>query len=217
MSAWFAGIVHGVVVQMTASAGPAGSAASAERRRELVAVGVVERKRDVDRDVVAVLVFDFRFGERAAAVEAPVHRLQAAIDEALLQQLAQRADLVGLVPVRHRRVRMVPVAEHAEALEVRLLPHDLLVGVGAREAAAFPRPGCACRAPSRSAPRSACRGSPSPARTARRSRRACLLLTTTSFRILLTAWPMWMSLFAYGGPSCSTKRGRPADAARIAS
>ena len=30
-----------------------------------------------------------------------------------------------------------------------------------------------------------------------------------SFRILLTAWPMWMSPLAYGGPSCSTKRGRP--------
>ena len=44
-----------------------------------------------------------------------------------------------------------------------------------------------------------------------------LLLTMTSLRILLTACPMWMSPFAYGGPSCSTKRGRPAAAARIAS
>ena len=38
--------------------------------------------------------------------------------------------------------------------------------------------------------------------------------TTMSLRILLTAWPMWMSPFAYGGPSCSTKRGRPCAAAR---
>ena len=36
-----------------------------------------------------------------------------------------------------------------------------------------------------------------------------LLLTMMSLRILLTAWPMWMSPFAYGGPSCRTKRGRP--------
>ena len=42
------------------------------------------------------------------------------------------------------------------------------------------------------------------------------LLTMMSFRILLNACPMWRSLFAYGGPSCSTKRGRPRDAARIA-
>src|SRR5438094_350990 len=33
-------------------------------------------------------------------------------------------------------------------------------------------------------------------------------LTMMSFRILLTAWPIWMSPLAYGGPSCSTKRGR---------
>jgi hypothetical protein len=30
-----------------------------------------------------------------------------------------------------------------------------------------------------------------------------------SLRILLTAWPMWIAPFAYGGPSCSTKLGRP--------
>jgi isoleucyl-tRNA synthetase len=29
-------------------------------------------------------------------------------------------------------------------------------------------------------------------------------LTVMSFRILLTAWPMWIAPLAYGGPSCST-------------
>ncbi len=42
-------------------------------------------------------------------------------------------------------------------------------------------------------------------------------LTTMSFRILLTAWPRWMSPFAYGGPSCRMNFGRPWLAARILS
>ena len=43
----------------------------------------------------------------------------------------ERADLVGLVAEVHRAVRMVPVAEHAEALEVGRLLVDLLGRVGA--------------------------------------------------------------------------------------
>ena len=37
-----------------------------------------------------------------------------------------------------------------------------------------------------------------------------------SLRILLAAWPMWIAPFAYGGPSCSTKRGRPRATLRAA-
>jgi hypothetical protein len=37
---------------------------------------IVERKAHVDRDVCFVFVFDFRFGQRRTAIEAPVHRLQ---------------------------------------------------------------------------------------------------------------------------------------------
>ena len=60
------------------------------------------------------------------AIEAPVDRLQSAIQVAFFEQLAERANLVGLVAVVHRRVRMIPVAEDAEPLEVLLLPLDLL-------------------------------------------------------------------------------------------
>jgi len=117
---------------------PAKIASMEARARTLgwvpIPVGVVERECNVDRDVLPVLVFDLCFGQSAAAVEAPVHRLQAAIDVSLLEKLAQRAYFIRLVPVRHRRVRMIPVAEHAQALEVRLLAHDLLAGIGACEA-----------------------------------------------------------------------------------
>ena len=94
---------------------------------------------DVDRDVDAVLVLDFGLGQRALAVEAPVDGLQAAVQEALLQDSPERADLVGLVLERHRRVGMVPVAQHAQALEAFLLLHDLLIGIGAREPLRFRR------------------------------------------------------------------------------
>ena len=91
-----------------------------------------ERKADVDRRIDAVGVLDLGLGQRRAAVEAPVHRLQAAVDVALAQDRAERAQLVGLVGEGHRQVRIVPVAEHAEPDEVLLLALDLLAGVGAR-------------------------------------------------------------------------------------
>ncbi len=96
-------------------------------------VVIREREADVDRDVLAVLVLDLRLGQRRAAIEAPVHRLEAAVDVALLEQPAQRADLVRLVAEGHGEVGVVPVAQHAEPLEVLLLPLDLLGRVGARE------------------------------------------------------------------------------------
>ena len=36
-----------------------------------------------------------------------------------------------------------------------------------------------------------------------------------SLSILFTAWPIWMSPFAYGGPSCRMNLGLPLFAARI--
>ena len=96
-------------------------------------VGLREGEADVDRQVLAVLVFDLGLGERRAAVEAPVDRLQAAVDVALGEQRAERADLVGFVAVGHGQVGVVPVAEHAQALEVDLLALDLLGRVGAAQ------------------------------------------------------------------------------------
>ena len=90
-----------------------------------------EGEHHVDGRIGLVLVLDFRFGKRRAAVETPVHRLQAAKHIALLKDLRERADLAGLVDEVHRLVRIVPVAEHAQAPETRLLLLDLLAGVGA--------------------------------------------------------------------------------------
>ena len=84
---------------------------------------------DIDggRDLVGV--FDLGLGQRRAAVEAPVHRLHAAGQVAVGDDLGQRTDLVRFEAEIERLVRVVPVADHAQALEVPALEVDLRLGV----------------------------------------------------------------------------------------
>ena len=97
--------------------------------RQLFRLGELEP--DVDGGIAFFRVFHFRLGQRRLAVEAPVDGLQAAVDIAFFQQLAQRAQLVGFIAVRHGQVGVVPLAEHAQANKILLLALDLHVGVGA--------------------------------------------------------------------------------------
>ena len=101
----------------------------AEGRGQLVGLGAEEA--DVDRLRLLVGVLDLELGQRRAAVEAPVHGLEAAVDEAALDHALEGAHLAGLVGEVHRAVRVLPVAEHAQALAVGHLLRDLLGGVGA--------------------------------------------------------------------------------------
>ena len=108
-----------------------GQGVESERRRQFLAVGIVDCESDIDGDILPVLVLDFRFGQGTLTVEAPVHRLESAVQVALLEQLPECANLVGFVAIRHGRVRMLPIAEHPEPLELGLLAHDLFAGIGA--------------------------------------------------------------------------------------
>ncbi len=108
--------------------GVLGQRRQAEGRRQLGRLGALEA--DVDREALLVGVLDLELGQRRAAVEAPVHRLQSAIDEAAFDHALERAQLAGLVGEVHRLVGMLPVAEHAQALEVGHLLADLRGGVG---------------------------------------------------------------------------------------
>ena len=92
-----------------------------------------EFEGDVDRGARLVLVFDFGFGERGLAVKAPVHGLEPAIDVALFHDALQSADFVGFRIEAHRAVRIVPVPENAQTLEVGALLLDLFRRVGARK------------------------------------------------------------------------------------
>src|SRR6185436_10529836 len=102
-------------------------------RERALCVERLRYRRGIDRLEVdvhggrgAVLVFDLGFGERAAAFDAPVHGLEAPVEQAVLPDLPNGADLARLGGEVHRLVRVVPVAQDAQALEVRLLALDLL-------------------------------------------------------------------------------------------
>ncbi len=95
-----------------------------------IAFAVGQGKADVDRGRLFVLILDFGLGQRRAAIETPIDRLESLEDEAGFEHAAERADLVGLGLVVHRQIGPVPVAEHAEANEIPLLPLDLFGRIG---------------------------------------------------------------------------------------
>ena len=113
--------------------GGLGQRAQAEGGCQLVGIG--DREGDVDGLGFLVGVLDLGFSQGGAAIEAPVHRLEALEHEALLDHLGQGADFTGLVGEVHGLVRVVPVAQHAQADELGLLPFDLLGGVLAAQLA----------------------------------------------------------------------------------
>src|SRR5258708_11612350 len=105
---------------------------AAERLGKLLRLG--KGKADTDRRVLAILVFDLGFGARRAAVEAPVDRPEPAIDVTVREDASEHTDLVRLGLRVHREVGMLPVAEHAQTLEILLVALDLLGGAGAAHA-----------------------------------------------------------------------------------
>ena len=177
---------------------------------------VGDREAHVNRRRGAIGVLHLGLGQRRAAVNAPVHRLVAARDVAGRQDAPERADDVGLEAEIHGEVRFVPVADHAQALEILALALDLyarIVAAGTAEfrcfhlhagLADFFSTACSIGNPWQSQPGTYGASKPASVRD----------LTMMSLRILLTAWPRWMSPLAYGGPSCRTYFGRPCPAAR---
>ncbi len=96
------------------------------------ALGLGAQKAHVQRLALFVGVFDFELSQRRAAVEAPVHGFQTPIDEAALHHALEGADFLGLVFEVHRAVGALPIAQHAQALEVGHLLRDLLGGKSPR-------------------------------------------------------------------------------------
>ena len=113
--------------------------AQAKRLGKLCPLTVDKRKAHIDGDGLLVLVLNFSFGQRRAAVEAPIDGLEAAIKIAALHDLAERADFVRLGLKIHGGVGMIPVAQYAQANKIRFLQFDLLARVSARELLDFLR------------------------------------------------------------------------------
>ena len=85
-----------------------------------------DRKLHVDRGVVPVLVFDLGFGQRGLRAGAPEHRLLALINEALFDEDGEGADDLRLVGGIERQIRVLPIAQDAEPLELLALDVDEL-------------------------------------------------------------------------------------------
>ena len=98
-----------------------------ERRRQRLD----ERVGDVDRGRLVVPVLDFGLGQRGRTRWAPEDGLLAAIDEPVRDAAPEGAHLLRRVGGVHRQVRMLPVAEHAEAPELLALDGDEALRVGA--------------------------------------------------------------------------------------
>ena len=96
-------------------------------------------KADVNGFRGFVFIFHFRFGERGAAVQTPVHRLVAAHHMAVSHNLAQGADDARFCLRLHGEIGVCPVAEDAEADEIGLLQLDLARRIGAAGGAEFGR------------------------------------------------------------------------------
>jgi hypothetical protein len=79
---------------------------------------------------VRLVVFDLGLGQRGPAGDAPVDRLLRLVDEPLLGEGRELAHDRRLIARGHGEVRVVPLAEDAEALELRPLDPDELLGVG---------------------------------------------------------------------------------------
>ena len=86
--------------------------------------GHLEAHEDGRGDLVAIL--DLGLGERRVAVGAPVHGLAAAINRALVEDGLEDLDVGGVVVVDVGEVGVVPLAQHAQALEALALGVDLL-------------------------------------------------------------------------------------------
>ena len=110
-----AGSVQGVVVQISTNTLRPASAGS------INAGSLRKRKLHVNRRTRVLVVFDFGFGQRRLIVNAPVDRPRAFVDVATLDEASKQPRRFRFVVVRHREVRIVPLAQNAEPLEVSRL------------------------------------------------------------------------------------------------
>ena len=107
---------------------PSGPGLQALRHR-----GHLKAHEDGGADLVAVL--DLGLGQRRVAVGAPVHGLGALRDGAGVEDGLEDLHVGGVIVVDVGEVGVVPLAQHAQALEALALRVDLLDGEGAAELA----------------------------------------------------------------------------------
>ncbi len=73
-----------------------------------------------------LVIFNLGFGQRCLIVNAPVDGPRAFVDVTALDEAAEQARRFRFVVVRHREIRIVPLAQNAESLEVARLAFQCL-------------------------------------------------------------------------------------------
>src|SRR6516225_7561582 len=76
-----------------------------------------------------VFVFHLGLGKRRAAGDAPIHRLLAAINESLLNDIREQPQLLSLIFLLQRDIGIVPIAEDAEPLELNALDVEIFESI----------------------------------------------------------------------------------------
>ena len=90
-------------------------------------VGHGELDEDGGAGIVGVL--NLGLGQGGLVKGAPVHRLHALVDEALLRHLAEDLDLLGLKLGQQGDIGVLPLPQHAQALELAGHLLDVALGV----------------------------------------------------------------------------------------
>ncbi len=78
-----------------------------------------------------IAVFHFGLGQGRLAGDAPEYRFGATVDVAHAHEVAEDAGDGRLIRVAHRQVRVGPVAEHPQPLELLPLDAHVFLGVAA--------------------------------------------------------------------------------------
>ena len=92
---------------------------------------IQHRKTDIDGEGVFIPILHFGLGQCRAAIGTPVHRLEALLQMAILNNAPQCADDVGLKMVIHGEVGVLPVTHHPQPLEIGALFVHLFPGIDA--------------------------------------------------------------------------------------
>ena len=92
---------------------------------------------DINRGAGVILILDFGFCQSRLILGAPVYRLQSFIDIPLFKHLPEDLHLPCLKRGVHGQIRMVPVADNTQALELTHLNVYIVLGEGLTPGAEF--------------------------------------------------------------------------------
>ena len=86
-----------------------------------------------------VFIFHFRFRKSGAIEDAPINRFQSFVDVTFFEESDERIGGGSFIRIAHRQIRIIPLAQHAEALEIAAMSIHISSSKFAAHAAEFLR------------------------------------------------------------------------------